>query len=137
MLQEHVEERVFLAPPQVYELSRIQKITNFSKLQNFAQNRQVYGLERWLPVMATYRDGAITLLPGDDMFPEEPDIIGRKPVPDYPGCVEDIRLKTVNLNRMELKGPTCVIYCNTDLKYGHLSPATYPQISTTSLQTSL
>ena len=126
MLEEHTQERLFLAPPQVYELSRIHHLSNFSALEDFVKKRDRLGCVRWLPVLATYRDGAISFLPGDSMYPAEPDIIGRKPVPDYPQTVPEMRAKAVDLNRIELRGPTCVSFCNIKLPLGHLSPVTHP-----------
>jgi nucleoside diphosphate-linked moiety X motif protein 19 len=64
MLEEHYQERVFLAPPQVYELSRIHNLPNFKSVQEFALKRQTMGVERWLPVISTYNNGALSVLPG-------------------------------------------------------------------------
>ncbi|CAG2109710.1 unnamed protein product [Medioppia subpectinata] len=131
MLEEHSQERVFLAPPQVYELSRIHNLPNFNAVKDFALKRQSLGIERWLPVISTYNDGAISLLPGDDSYPSDPDLIGKKPIPDFPQSLEEMRAKTVHMNRLELRGPTCQAYCNIKLNCGHLSPFTYPPITTT------
>ena len=121
-----MQERLFLAPPQVYELSRIHHLTSFGAVQEFSTGRNLLGSHRWLPVLATYKDGAISFLPGDSMYPEAPDIIGRKPVPDFPQTVTEIRAKSPSLNRIELRGPTCTSICNVKLPLGHLSPITYP-----------
>ena len=125
MLEEHVQERVFLAPPQVYELSRIHHLSSFGAVREFSSSRGQLGNDRWLPVLATYKDGAISYLPGDSMYPENPDVIGKKPVPDYPQSVLEIRNKTIDLNRIELRGPTCMSFCNIKLPNGHLAPITY------------
>jgi len=68
MLEEHYQERVFLAPPQVYELSRIHNLPNFKSVQEFALKRQTMGVERWLPVISTYNNGALSVLPGLTSF---------------------------------------------------------------------
>ncbi|XP_054165331.1 acyl-coenzyme A diphosphatase NUDT19-like isoform X2 [Oppia nitens] len=130
MLEEHRQEKVFLAPPQVYELSRIYNLPNFKAVQEFAHKRQRLGIERWLPVISTYSDGAISVLPGDDNYPREPDIIGKKPIPDFPQSLEEMRAKAIHMNRLEMRGPICQTYCNMKLNCGHLSPFTYPPIST-------
>lgn len=129
MLEEHTQERVFLAPPQVYELSRIYHLSNFREVEQFVSKRTNQGNQRWLPVLSTYKDGAISALPGDSMYPEDPDLIGKKPVPDYPQSLQEMRDKSPVLNRIELRGPTCTSFCNISLPYGHLSPITYPQPS--------
>ncbi|RWS06891.1 Nucleoside diphosphate-linked moiety X motif 19-like protein, partial [Dinothrombium tinctorium] len=131
MLEEHVQEKVFLAPPQVYELSRIKNLTSFSSMKDFAEKRQQHGTERWLPVLATYKDGALSLLPGDDLYPKIPDVIGRKPVPDFPQTLSEMRAKAVSINRIELRGPTCVALCNQTLSCGQLIPVTYTHLQGT------
>lgn len=68
MLEEHSQEKIFLAPPQVYELSRIHNLSNFNSVQDFASKRQTFGIERWLPVISTYSDGALSVLPGMKKF---------------------------------------------------------------------
>lgn len=58
MLEEHVQERIFLAPPQVYELSRIHKLENFDQVRKFAEERQVCRVivgGRWLTAMFVRR----------------------------------------------------------------------------------
>lgn len=50
MLEEHAQERLFLAPPQVYELSRIHHLPSFGAVRDFASQRQILGTERWLVV---------------------------------------------------------------------------------------
>ena len=135
MLQEHVSERVFLPPPQAYELARIHHLPNFSSVHKFAQERQQLGLHRWLPVLATYKDGAISFLPGDSLYPEKPDLIGRKPVPDYPQTLAEIRAQSGSLNRIELRGPICMTHCNFKLPCGHLAPITFPPAPSSSALT--
>jgi nucleoside diphosphate-linked moiety X motif protein 19 len=137
MLEEHSQEKVFLAPPQVYELSRLHNLPNFNAVKEFASRRQQFGVERWLPVIATYRDGALSVLPGDDLYPQQPDIIGRKPIPDFPQSLEEMRTKSRAINRLELRGPTCTAICNMNPSCGHLAPATYPPLSSTMLQSML
>ncbi|KAI1281965.1 Nucleoside diphosphate-linked moiety X motif 19 [Halotydeus destructor] len=137
MLDEHIQERVFLAPPQVYELSRVHKLSSYLDVKHFTHDRQKQGTERWLPVIATYEDGALSVLPGDDFYPAEPDMIGTKPVPDYPQTVDEMYRKSKNVNRIVLKGPTCKALCNIELNCGHLSPITYPEPSDPATQSSM
>lgn len=64
MLEEHTQERVFLAPPQVYELSRFYSLKSYEEFKQFVIRREIHGCSRWLPVISTYIDGAISALPG-------------------------------------------------------------------------
>jgi hypothetical protein len=40
---------ILLAPPQVFELSRLKNIKDFDELKKFAFERQELGLEQWMP----------------------------------------------------------------------------------------
>lgn len=125
MLEEHTQERVFLAPPQVYELSRFHSFNDYNNFKQFVINRESKGCSRWLPVISTYIDGAISALPGDELYPTEPDLIGKKPVQDYPKKLKDLIKSDSKLNRIELRGPTSVALTNLEPEYGHLSPISY------------
>ena len=65
MLEEHTQERVFLAPPQVYELSRFYPFKSYDEFRQFIIRREINGCDRWLPVICTYIDGAVSALPGN------------------------------------------------------------------------
>lgn len=125
MLEEHSTNSVFLAPPQVYELSRLIHFSSFQSLRNFAVDRSGKGVERWLPVIITCKDGAISLLPGDEMYPRKPDYLGKSPGPDYAVTVDDMRKRHTGLHRMEVRGPICQAVCTISPTCGHLQPLTY------------
>lgn len=128
MLDEHSTADVFLAPPQVYELSRLCNFNEFDALRQFAAERQSLGVERWLPVISTYQDGAVALLPGDEFYPEQPDIYGRKPVPDYPESLAEYGNRAKVINRLEIRGPVCHARANIKLPCGHLQPVSHEQL---------
>lgn len=125
MLDEHSTADVFLAPPQVYELSRLCNFVEFDTLRQFAAERQRLGVERWLPVISTYQDGAVALLPGDEFYPEQPDILGRKPVPDYPETLSEYGSRAKIINRLEIRGPVCSARSNISPGYGHFPPVSH------------
>lgn len=128
MLDEHSTADVFLAPPQVYELSRMCNFNDFDSLRQFAAERQSRGCERWLPVISTYQDGAVALLPGDEFYPEQPDIQGRKPVPDFPETLAEYGSRAKVINRLEIRGPVCHARANIKLPCGHLKPVSHEQL---------
>lgn len=128
MLDEHSTADVFLAPPQVYELSRLCNFTEFDTLRQFAAERQALGIERWLPVISTYQDGAVALLPGDEFYPDQPDILGRKPVPDNPETLAEYGARAKIINRLEIRGPVCHARANIKLPCGHLKPVSHEQL---------
>ncbi|KAG8185727.1 hypothetical protein JTE90_000715 [Oedothorax gibbosus] len=125
MLEEHSTNSVFLAPPQVYELSRLIHFNSFQALRTFARDRGDKGVERWLPVIITCSDGAISLLPGDEMYPRKPDYLGKSPGPDYSVGVDEMRSRQSGLHRMEVRGPICTAFCSISPPCGHLQPLTY------------
>lgn len=122
MLDEHSTADVFLAPPQVYELSRLCNFNEFDSLRQFAAERQSKGIERWLPVISTYQDGAVALLPGDEFYPDQPDIQGRKPVPDNAETLAEFGSRAKIVNRLEIRGPVCHARANIELTCGHFKP---------------
>lgn len=127
VLQKHLEERVFIAPPQVYELSRIMRLPNISSMRKFARSRQTLGTERWMPFMFTYDDGSLGVLPGDDYYPEEPRLITSSPVAEKEGSVDEANSNsTIYRNRIELRGTLGKTLCTIEPGCGHLAPITYP-----------
>lgn len=49
--------------------------SSLSQLHHFAQSRQTHGLERWMPVVANANDGMLFFVPGDERYPETPEMI--------------------------------------------------------------
>ena len=77
-LQQYYDRQLWLAPPQVYELSKMLHMTSADDLEAGARLRQGHGLQTWLPVRAECEDGLVSLLPGDHMYPDNPDYTGDK-----------------------------------------------------------
>ncbi|PRD32760.1 UNVERIFIED_CONTAM: nudt19 [Trichonephila clavipes] len=63
MLTDHFTNSLFLAPPQVYELSRMIPLQSYHDLKKFAKKRELLGCERWMPIISTAIDGAVSYLP--------------------------------------------------------------------------
>jgi len=131
MLNEHINKRAVLAPPQVYELSRLSTFSNFESLRDFATRRERQGVERWCANITALKDGALLALPGDDFYETGPEVNSK----NNPTLLE-VRLKSKYVNRIELKAPTMIAVCNIKLPYGHESPISYPH-APTSLQAHL
>ena len=64
MLDEQDKGNAFLAPPQVYELSRLANFPSYQGLKSFAEKREFLGCQRWTPQLIGHRDGAVLVLPG-------------------------------------------------------------------------
>ncbi|XP_050569228.1 acyl-coenzyme A diphosphatase NUDT19 isoform X3 [Cygnus atratus] len=89
---------ILLAPPQFYELCRLCNFSSLHELHKFSSDRALEGCECWMPIMLTASDGLIQLLPGDELYPEDPDYTGEtKIVMSTDKKVEDL-MKEVDRN---------------------------------------
>ena len=95
------------------------------RFQRFLRARQVLGTERWLPVMLTFDDGAISVLPGDDRYPTEPTLVTNEPVAELDGSIEDANRLSPFKNRIELRGIQCVALCTVEPGCGHRLPISF------------
>jgi len=125
MLKEHLEKKAFIAPPQIYELSRLANFQDYASLMDFTLKREKYGIERWsYQITAGWSDGALLALPGDEMYIEEGNEL---PVPESSNVtLSDLRTKANRMNRIELKVPVGISYCrNVKMPHGQVSPITF------------
>ncbi|XP_003737550.1 nucleoside diphosphate-linked moiety X motif 19 [Galendromus occidentalis] len=134
ILAEYSNGSVFLAPPQVYEMSRLANMSSYGQLSKFCQERNKLGIDRWLPVIGATSDGVVSLLPGDDLYPTEPDLLGVGPGPDFPFSLEEMRSRCSNLNRIDVQGPFACAHCNITPSRGMLSPISYAGTSHVNFQ---
>ena len=131
MLEEHIQKRAVLAPPQVYELSRICNFNSLNQLRNFANKREKEGIERWCAAITGLMDGAMLALPGDECYDKSPEVNSR-----YLPTLDEMRIRSTRLNRIELRAPTMIAVTNVKLTHGHQAPIAYPPVLNT-LQSSL
>ncbi len=78
MLLQHWDNALVLAPPQVYELTRLRAANEMSDLKMFGEKLKSVGVSTWLPVFFPCTDGIISALPGDELYPSEPDFTGER-----------------------------------------------------------
>ena len=116
ILQQFYDRQIWLAPPQVYELSKLLNFTDLHQLDRVSEERHGHGLTTWLPVRMQCHDGLLSLLPGDHLYPDNPDYTGpgrsdeddKSPVKksiqiNYDGSLEDSRGQDQALNRLEFR----------------------------------
>ncbi|XP_029464272.1 nucleoside diphosphate-linked moiety X motif 19 [Rhinatrema bivittatum] len=115
-------QKIRLAPPQFYELSRMCHFSSLSELHRFNIDRASEGCERWLPVILIASDGFMQLLPGDELYPEEPDWTGEMPILSVDKKREDLRKKDSKLHRIEHQDHQVIVYMNIVPNYKHISP---------------
>lgn len=115
VLMEQLKGSAFLAPPQVYELSRLSNFTQISQLKLFSLERESKGIERWCANVTGLADGALLALPGDDCF----DLTLNS---DQLPTLAD--MKRENMNRLELRAPIFFPICTSSvqLSCGHVRP---------------
>lgn len=123
MLEEHTQKRAVLAPPQVYELSRLSNFSTFDQLRDFSARREKQGIERWCANITGLKDGALLALPGDDFYEKGPEINSK-----YQPTLEEVRMRSKTLNRIELRAPIMTAICNVNLPFGHTGPVSYPSV---------
>jgi len=128
LLHQFYERELWLAPPQVYELSRLLNFSAQQDLAKFSQTRHKQGLSTWLPVRKECQDGMLSILPGDSMYPSNPDYIGTagKKSEVYPGSLSDSLAASEQLNRLEFRDNyDCVPKVSCVSPYGHVHPVNY------------
>jgi nucleoside diphosphate-linked moiety X motif protein 19 len=106
LLAQYQAGNASMVGPQLLELSKLCNFTRIDNLAQFSLTRESRGLERWLPVPVFASDGMMTVLPGDDLYPSDPDFNGtRKP---FVSCdketLEELHNKARKMNRMPREG---------------------------------
>jgi nucleoside diphosphate-linked moiety X motif protein 19 len=124
LLHKFYEREFWLAPPQVYELSRLLNFRDQQDLAQFSAIRHQAGLTTWLPVRMECDDGMLSILPGDSLYPDSPDYAGtsgKKPGP-YQGTLDESRAACEQLNRLEFRDTyDCVTRVKGDsMLHGHV-----------------
>ncbi|XP_030376826.1 nucleoside diphosphate-linked moiety X motif 19 isoform X2 [Scaptodrosophila lebanonensis] len=77
-LQRALAKQLWLPPPQFYELSRCLNFKTLETLREFAEKRADKGVVLFHPVLFKCSDGWVQLLPGDEMYPANPDASSEK-----------------------------------------------------------
>lgn len=114
----------WLPPPQIYELSRLRNEPNIDKLLPFARHRGMnLPTTLFFPIQYQANDGLISIYPGDDFYPKEPNYeVTEHNVKQYKekSC-DECRQNVSKLNRAEQKSLAEVqIWQNVNLSDNHL-----------------
>ncbi|KAI4902721.1 hypothetical protein NFI96_025880 [Prochilodus magdalenae] len=126
ILCRYQDKELWIAPPQFYDLGRMCHFPLLKDLHNFAKRRSLEGCEQWLPVRLPATDCYISLLPGDSLYPNNPDYSGKmsNTVPEEK-CLEDLQKESTNLHRIVNHDLyTASVHINITPKYKHLAPLT-------------
>lgn len=123
MLQAHREEKLWLAPPQCYELTRLAHLYDIDEIVRFAKERNHKGSELFCPIQFKCTDAAVFLLPGDDLYPKDYDFITTHDFETHKDLsAEQLRQQAKNLHRTEHTGLHAQTYYQNVVPFnGHLS----------------
>lgn len=129
LLKGYYTGNYWLAPPQIFELSRFLAFQNFEKMSDFVRHRERNGCETMLPVKAKCVEGVFSLLPGDSDYPENPDYENSLNL-DFETTVQDIMRDCYKANRLlilENAPNNTILMSNVMSKDGHNIP--YPLVN--------
>lgn len=120
-LKAYFNKEIWLPPPQIYELSRLLNFNDLEQVKEFAQKRSAEGSIVTLPVLFKVKNGQVNVLPGDDMYPEDPNASDSLIKVDKD--VKEFREGVKNLHRIEFYNQHyAVVRQNFTPKCGHVKP---------------
>ena len=125
LLDAHRNQELWLAPPQLYEISRLSHIFDIHEIVEFAKKRNDKGTSLYYPVQYKCSDGFVHVLPGDDLYPSKPNYtMDDKDFEKYETMTcEELRKKSKNLHRTEHSSlHDAKLFLNREPLHGHLHP---------------
>ncbi|KAE8608951.1 hypothetical protein XENTR_v10011673 [Xenopus tropicalis] len=124
-LEDYKCHKIWIPPPQFYEISRLCHFAPINELHKFIISRSLEGCEQWMPVIAQCEDGIVHTLPGDDLYPEEPDLTGEKQtVVCSNETIQNLVQKGGCFHRVVVIDGTPTLLVNIKPKYKHINPLT-------------
>ncbi|XP_006867370.1 PREDICTED: nucleoside diphosphate-linked moiety X motif 19, mitochondrial [Chrysochloris asiatica] len=122
--QSFISKEIWLAPPQFYEIRRLENFASLSDLYQFCLDRGLEGRERWLPISLLAADGALQLLPGDELYLEDSDYL-EKPL-STEKKIEEIMKEGKTFHRVVLHDRHLYsVHVTVQPKSKHVYPKTY------------
>jgi nucleoside diphosphate-linked moiety X motif 19, mitochondrial len=128
LIEDYQLEKIWLPPPQLYELSRLCAMNNIDEIVKFAKKRSRLGTIVMCPVQFHCKDGLVHVMPGDDLYPREENFV--KPVHNMDEfrdkTRDELRTMAKNLNRAEFASlHEVVLYNNVKSSDGHVNPTAW------------
>ncbi|CAI9560950.1 unnamed protein product [Staurois parvus] len=120
-IDEYRGQGTWIPPPQFYNLSRLCHFTSLHELHRFSYNRALEGCERWMPVTVHAEDGMVHALPGDELYPEDPDITGQK-MYSTNKTIKVLIQEGGRLHRLLHIDGVATFFINLPPKYKHVNP---------------
>ncbi|XP_037310029.2 nucleoside diphosphate-linked moiety X motif 19 [Pungitius pungitius] len=136
VLRSYQAQEFWIAPPQVYEISRMCRIPLLNDLHTFSCRRATEGCEQLLPVLSLKDEQHTVLLPGDSCYPSATSgeaALGTSSDPE----LDDPQEEHSALHRIVTVDPyTITLQITITPKYNHLLPVsgqTFPYDSKSKL----
>ncbi|MBZ3885301.1 Nucleoside diphosphate-linked moiety X motif 19 [Sciurus carolinensis] len=119
-----ISKEIWLAPPQFYEVRRLENFASLSDLHKFCLDRALEGTERWLPITLLTADGMVQLLPGDELYLEDSDFLEKFLSTEK--TTEEIMKAGKKFHRIVVHGHHLYdIHVTIQLKHKHVYPKNY------------
>ncbi|RDD41095.1 Nucleoside diphosphate-linked moiety X motif 19 [Trichoplax sp. H2] len=110
-LKSHAIKKIFLAPPQTYELSRLcneyfllpygYSFHTVPEILQFARHRAMnFPTKQYLPIHYQCKDGLLSLLPGDSLYPEDEQQESNRRITSNKS-ISELRISSERVNRVE------------------------------------
>ncbi|XP_061077938.1 nucleoside diphosphate-linked moiety X motif 19 [Conger conger] len=114
----------FIALPQIYELGRMCQFPQLRDLHSFSRTRAAEGCEQFLPVRLVSTDCHVFLLPGDDLYPENVELLEERGADlSTEKRFELLQQESSALHRMAcFDAYTVTVHMSITPKYKHLPP---------------
>ncbi|CAH7358755.1 acyl-coenzyme A diphosphatase NUDT19 [Phodopus roborovskii] len=97
-----LSKEIWLAPPQFYEIRRLETFASLSALYRFSSDCPLEITEKWLPIILLTADGTISLLPGDELYRKDSHFLENPMSTDKK--TEEILKEGKVVNRMVIHG---------------------------------
>ena len=118
ILKESQDGKVMLAPPQVYELTRMSHVRDFEQLRDVTERRQSEGVKTFFPILMKTSDGIqFSPLPGDELYPEEPNYEKSDGIIVMDVSYSELNVRYPRANRMAWTSDTVETYVTTPDPY--------------------
>ncbi|KAM9607562.1 acyl-coenzyme A diphosphatase NUDT19 [Trichechus inunguis] len=119
-----LSKEIWLAPPQFYEIRRLANFASLSDLHKFCLDHALEGRERWLPITLLTADGALQLLPGDELYLEDSDYLENSLSTEKK--IEEIMKEGKKFHRVVMHDRHLYsIHVTVPTKHKHVYPKTY------------
>ncbi|XP_030155014.1 nucleoside diphosphate-linked moiety X motif 19 [Lynx canadensis] len=119
-----ISKKIWLAPPQFYEIRRLGNFASLSDLHKFCLDGALEEMERWLPITFLTADAMLQLLPGDELYLEDSDFVEN--VMSTEKKTGEIMKEGKTFHRMVLHSRHVYsVHVTVQSKHKHVYPKTY------------